>query len=167
LPSCKKDDHDGGNANLTAYVQVTNSAMGSAAPDFYLDATKVSTWEVPYGASTAFCLLRQANQAKFENTGSASVNTTVKLTLEAGKYSACFMPMVILMATTKPTGQHPNQVAGVRFINLSAKRSSNVDIAATGGANLVSDLAYKAASAYMTSMLPLHFRLHLPAHHLL
>jgi hypothetical protein len=148
--SCKKDDHDGGNANLTAYVQVTNSAMGSAAQDFYLDTTKVSTWEVPYGASTAFLPIKAGeHQAKFENTGSASVNTTLKLTLEAGKYYSVFYADGNSYGNYEADRTAPQSgKARVRFINLSSKLSSNVDIAATGGAKLVSDLAYKAASAY-------------------
>jgi hypothetical protein len=151
IASCKKDHHHGGdNTDLTAYVQVTNSAMGSSAQDFYLDTTKVSTWEVPYGASTAFLPVKAGDyQAKFKNTGSPEVNASLNLSANPGKYYSVFYTDSCSYSHYEDDRTAPQSgKARVRFINLSSKLSSNVDITTADGAKVVSGLAFKAASAY-------------------
>lgn len=149
ITSCKKDHHDG-DTNLTAYVQVTNSAIGSPAQDFYLDSTKVSTWEVPYGASTAFLPIKAGeHEAKFKTSGSPKVNAALDLSASPGKYYSVFYADSCSYSRYQADRTAPQSgKARVRFINLSSKLSSNVDIAAAGGTKLVSNLAFKAASAY-------------------
>jgi uncharacterized protein DUF4397 len=153
VTSCKKDHHGGDDdddTNLTAYVQVTNSAMGSPAQDFYLDNTKVSTWEVPYGASTAFLTIKAGDhEAGFKTSGSPKVNTTLDFTVDPGKYYSVFYADSCSYSNYLDDRTAPQSgKARVRFINLSSKLPSNVDIAAAGGAKLVSNLAFKAASGY-------------------
>ncbi len=145
--SCSKDNS---NNNLSANVQVTNAAEGSTAQDFYVDSSKVTTSAVAYGSSSTFLTTKTGNhQGTFKNSGTATVNASFALSLEAGKYYSVFYAGSNAYGsyqddrTTPQTGK-----ARVRFINLTTALSSNVDFAATGGAKLVSNLAYKAASAY-------------------
>lgn len=154
ITSCKKDHHGSGdgddNANLTAYIQVTNSAIGSTAQDFYLDNTKINTWEVAYGASTAFLPVKAGDhEARFKNSGSPKVNAALDLSADPGKYYSVFYADSCSYSRYQDDRTAPKSgKARVRFINLSSKLSSNVDIAAAGGTKLVSNLAFKAASAY-------------------
>jgi hypothetical protein len=145
--SCSKDNS---NNNLSAYVQVTNSAEASAPQDFYVDNVKVTTSAVAYGSSSTFLATKTGNhQAMFENSGTSTANASFSMSLEAGKYYSVFYASGNSYGSYQDDRTAPQTgKARVRFINLSSALSSNVDFAATSGAKLVSNLSYKAASAY-------------------
>lgn len=147
LTSCMKD---GGSTSLSTFVQVTNSAEGSVPQDFYLDSAKVSTSAVAYGSSSAYLKTTPGNHlAKFKNSGTANANASLSLSLEAGQYYSVFYADGNASASFQDDRTAPQAgKAKVRFINLSSALSSTVDFAAAGGAKLVSNLAYKTASAY-------------------
>jgi len=145
--SCTKDK---ANTSLSAYVQVANSAEGSAPQDFYLDNSKVTTSAVAYGQSSTFIESSAGDRmGAFKNTGSATTNTSVNLSLSAGKYYTVFY----VDGNTHTTVQDdrtapPSGKARIRFINLSSALSSNVDFALSGGAKLASAIGFKGVSEY-------------------
>jgi hypothetical protein len=147
LTSCMKD---GGNNNLPAFVQVANSSEASVPQDFYLDSTRLTTSAVAYGSSSTFLKTAPGNyQARFKNSGTSVVNVTFSLVLTAGKSYSIFYTDGNSYTSFEDERSTPQSgKARVRFINLSSALSSNVDFAAAGGAKLVSNLAYKTASAY-------------------
>jgi len=147
LASCSKDKNS---AALTAHVQVANSAQGSAPQDFYLNNAKVTASAVAYGQSSAFITSSTGDRAgAFKNTGSAATNASVNLSLEAGKYYTVFYIDDNSSTTVEDDRTAPQTgKARIRFINLSSALSSNLDFAVSGGAKLVSAIAYKGASAY-------------------
>jgi hypothetical protein len=146
LNSCMKD---GGNTNLPAFVQVSNSSEASVPQDFYLDSTRLTTSAVAYGSSTTFLTTAPGNyQARFKNSGTGTVSVTFSLALTAGKSYSVFYTDGNSYASFQDERSTPQSgKARVRFINLSSA-SQNVDFAAAGGAKLVSNLGYKTASAY-------------------
>jgi hypothetical protein len=147
LTSCKKSNTSAG---LSAYLMITNSAQASTPQDFYLDNSKVNASAMAYSQSSGFIKTNTGDrQGQFKAAGSGSVETTINLSLSAGKYYSVFYTDGN-SATTKEDDRTPPQSgkARVRFINLSSAFSSKIDIIAAGGASLVSDLAFKDASSY-------------------
>ncbi|MDB5025009.1 MAG: hypothetical protein JWP78_2764 [Mucilaginibacter sp.] len=148
MTSCMKD---GSNNNLPAFVQVVNSSEASLPQDFYLDSTRLTTSAVAYGSGSAFLNAAPGNyQARFKNSGTATVNVTFTLALTAGKSYSVFYTEGNSYTSFQDERSVPQSgKARVRFINLSSALPSNIDFAAAGGAKLVSNLAYKTASTYM------------------
>jgi hypothetical protein len=149
LSSCSKNNDSGG-SSMSAYVQVTNSADGSTAQDFYVDNTKLTTSAVAYGSSSDFLTASTGNhQGKFETSGTSTVNASVSLSPQAGKYYSVFY--VDGNSTTSYQADRTAPQSGkarIRFINLSSALSTAVDFGITTGAKVASNLAYKAASTY-------------------
>ena len=145
--SCRKDKV---NSSLTAYVQVANSAEGSAPQDFYLDNSKVTTSAVAYGQSSTFITSSTGDRmGAFKNSGSSSTNTSVNLSLSGGQYYTVFYLNGNEHTTVQDDRTKPQSgKARIRFINLSSALSSNVDFALSGGAKLVSAVGFKGASDY-------------------
>jgi hypothetical protein len=145
--SCSKSND---NANLSAYVKVTNSSEASLPQDFFIDNTKVSSSAVAYTQSTDYLTTNTGDkQGQFKNTGSATANATINLDLAAGKYYSVFYVDGNSSTTYENDRTDPQTgKARVRFINLSSAISANVDFGVKAGAKLVTALAYKAASAY-------------------
>ncbi|MBS1525104.1 MAG: DUF4397 domain-containing protein [Bacteroidetes bacterium] len=146
LSSCKKD---GNNNSLSAYVIATNSAQGSAAQDFYLNNNKAAS-AIAYGSSSDYISASTADkQGSFKNTGTATANTTFNLSLTAGQYYDVFYTEDNSAVTAQNDRTAPdNGKAKIRFINLSSALQTNVDFGVSGGAKLVSAIAYKGASSY-------------------
>jgi hypothetical protein len=147
LSSCKKSSSS---ASLTANLMITNSAQGSTPQDFYLDNNKLNGSAMAYSQSSAFISTSAgSHQGQFKASGTGTVDATTTLSLAAGKYYSVFYTDGNSSTTAEDDRTAPQSgKSRVRFINLSSALTSNVDIAATGSANLVSGLAYKAASAY-------------------
>ncbi|MDB5122821.1 MAG: hypothetical protein JWP94_950 [Mucilaginibacter sp.] len=147
LSSCKKSSSS---ASLSAYVMVTNSAQGSTPQDFYLDNNKLNSSAMAYSQSSAFITTSAgSHQGQFKASGTGTVDATTTLSLAAGKYYDVFYTDGGSATTAEDDRTAPQSgKSRVRFINLSSALTSNIDIAATGSANLISALAYKAASAY-------------------
>jgi uncharacterized protein DUF4397 len=146
LTSCSKDKD---NASLSASVMVTNSAQGSQPQDFYLD-NKMSASAVAYGTSSGYISANISdNQAAFKNSGSAAVNSSFSLSLAAGQYYDVFYNDDNTSTTIQDNRTAPSSgKARIRFINLSSSLQSDVDFGISGGAKIVSNIGYKAASAY-------------------
>lgn len=149
LGSCSKKS-DKGTENMSAYVQVTNSADGSVAQDFYLDNTKITTSAVAYGSSSDFLAASTGDrQGKFETAGTSTVNASVSLSMQAGKYYSVFFTDGNAATSYQADRTAPQSgKARIRFINLSSALTTAVDFGVTSGATVASNLAYKAASSY-------------------
>lgn len=148
LSSCSKK-HDE-NENMSAFVKVTNAAEGSAAQDFYLDNTKLTASSVAYGSSSDFLTASTGNhQGKFEDSGTTTVNTSLALSLQPGKYYSVFYADGKSYGSFEDDRTMPQSgKIRVRFINLSSAVNTAVDFGITTGSKIASNLAYKAASTY-------------------
>ncbi|HTK19039.1 MAG TPA: DUF4397 domain-containing protein [Mucilaginibacter sp.] len=148
LSSCSKKNDE--NENMSAYVKVTNAAEGSAAQDFYLDDAKLTASAVTYGSSSDFVAASTGNhQGKFEDSGTATVNASFSLSLQAGKYYSVFYAdgkSYGSFADDRTTPQSGK--IRIRFINLCSALGTAADFGITTGSKVASNLAYKAASAY-------------------
>jgi hypothetical protein len=145
--SCKKSDNT---VDSAAYVMATNSAETSDPLDFYLDNAKANTSALAYTNSTAYIAVSAGNhQVQFKSSSTSSINTSTTAAFSSGQFYSVFYTDDQSVVTTQDDRTPPQSgKARVRFINLSAIVSSNVDFAINGGARLVSGLAYKVASAY-------------------
>ena len=149
LSSCSKKS-DNASENMSAHVQATNSADGSTAQDFYLDNTKLTTSSIAYGSSSDFLTASTGDhQGKFAASGASTVNASVSLSLQAGKYYSVFY-VDGNSAVSYPADRTAPQSgkARIRFVNLSSALTTAVDFGVTSGAAVASNLAYKAASTY-------------------
>jgi Domain of unknown function (DUF4397) len=147
-----------------AFVRVANSSEGSTPQDFYLNNSKVNTSAVAYTQSSNYATTSNGNKTgEFRSTGTATVNSSASLNIEAGKYytvyytggtasSASFTTLD--EQTTPSTGK-----AKVRFVHLSSAAAASIDLAIQGGAKVVSNLAYKTASAYQEVNAATNFQL--------
>lgn len=149
LSSCSKKNDNGG-GSMSAYVQITNSADGSAAQDFYVGNTKLTTSAVAYGSSTDFLTTSTGDHdGKFETSGTSTVNASVSLSMQAGKYYSVFYVDGNTAASYPADRTAPQSgKARIRFINLSSALTTAVDFGITSGSAVASNLAYKAASTY-------------------
>jgi hypothetical protein len=148
LPSCSKND----NNDLNANVMIVNSFEGSAAQDFYLNSAKVNTQAVAYAQSSSYISTASGDKvAEFKNTGSAQANATSNTTLEGGKYYTFYYTGSGSSSQTAKTEDDmsapPSGKCKVRYINLNANGSSNIDFS-FNGTKLGSNLAYKSASSF-------------------
>jgi hypothetical protein len=148
LSSCSKNDNN--NSSTSAYVQVSNAADGSSSQDFYVDNTKLTTSALAYGSSSDFLMASTGDhQGKFESSGTSTVNASVALSLQAGKYYSVFYVDGNAASSYEADRTTPQSgKARIRFINLSSALSTAVDFGITTGAKVATNLAYKAASAY-------------------
>lgn len=148
LSSCSKNDN--GSSSTSAYVQVSNAADGSPSQDFYVDNNKLTTSAVVYGSSSDFLMTSTGDhQGKFESSGTSTVNASVSLSLQAGKYYSVFYVEGNSASSYQADRTIPQSgKARIRFINLSSGLSTAVDFGITTGAKVATNLAYKAASAY-------------------
>ncbi len=145
--SCKKSDSS---ASLSANLMITNAAQTSTPQDFYLDNSKANSSAIAYSQSSAFISTKEGGHlGQFKASGSGTVDATTNLSLGAGKYYDVFYADDNSATAAEDDRTAPQSgKSRVRFINLSSALKSNIDVAATGSANLVSGLTYKAASAY-------------------
>ncbi|HVS90986.1 MAG TPA: DUF4397 domain-containing protein [Mucilaginibacter sp.] len=143
--SCKKDDHN----TLSAYVIATNAAQSSTAQDFYLNNNKAAS-AIAYGSSSNYISASTADkQGSFKDTGTSTTNTTFNLSLTGGQYYDVFYTDDKSAVTAQNDRTAPgNGKAKIRFINLSSALQANVDFGISGGAKLVSAIAYKGVSSY-------------------
>ncbi|MDF3078080.1 MAG: hypothetical protein K0S09_1969 [Sphingobacteriaceae bacterium] len=152
--SCSKDDNDG-TASGTAHVMIVNSVEGSSSQDFYLDDAKVNSQAVAYKQTNGYFDVAAGNhKADFKTSGSASVNSTSNVNLQAGKYYTVYYTGTTSSSSTLTTEDDLSApaagMAKVRFVHLSSAAASAIDIGVTGASKLATGLAYKTASAYYT-----------------
>ena len=153
LSSCSKDDDDD-KMQGTAHVMVVNSVEGSGDVNLYLDNNRFTTNAVAYGESTSY-MDAGAGSRNAEFRAFGDVKTNFNLSLETGKYYSVFYSGSAstgsYVVTEDDRSAPPSGKAKVRFVHLSSAAASSVDFGLLGTTNkLVSNLAYKAASAYQT-----------------
>lgn len=149
LSACSKSDNPAP-TTASAYVMATNSAEASDAQDFYSDNHKVSTSALAYTQSTAYIDVKAgSHQLQFKSSANATVNSSATLNAASGKYYSVFYTDDKSTVTTTDDHTAPQTgKARVRFINLSSALNAAVDFGITGSTKLVTNLAYKTASAY-------------------
>ncbi len=164
LSSCKKDDEVDtvevfGNMN----IRVVNAVVGSNAQDFYQNSTKLSTTAVSYGENTPYLTgLAGTSTFSFKNAGT-SVSTATLLSASTGtNVSYTVYYLTDGSGTAQITGFVDDNTAPssgkakVRFVNLGLvfANNLNVNVSGTGGASLVTGLAFNNATANYASIDP-------------
>lgn len=154
FPSCTKDDAGAGlNLTGTVNLRIVNGAEGSGAQDFFLDNTKVNSSAVAYTETTAYTTTNAGSrQGQFKASGSSTTTASANLVFEKDKYYTVYLggsaSSSSVVATSDDMTPPPSGKARVRFVHLSSAVTSGIDLAITGGAKIVSGLAYQTASAY-------------------
>jgi len=157
LSSCKKDDNPSSPAVIkqAAYVSITNAVEGSLAQDLYLDGVKVnlSAQAVSYGQTSSYLTSTEGTHAgNFTNTNTTTATASVNVTFTGGQYYSIYYTgsgsgqssVTLVDDLTAPAAGK----AKVRFVQLSQALTAGVDFGINATTKLVSNLAYKAASAY-------------------
>src|SRR6476619_4756770 len=151
LTSCSSNS----NSEITgdAYVRIVNSSESAPPQDFYLDSTKVNSSAVVYGQNTNYLTTTSGNRkARFKTAGTTTVNSSSNVNINAGNYYTVYYTGGTSSSanyTTEDNLVAPTAgKAKVRFVHLSSAAAASIDLAIQGGQKIVSNLAYKAASAY-------------------
>ncbi len=144
---------DDNEINADAYLRVVNASEGSAAQDFFLDDTKLTSSAVAYTQSSTYLTTKNGvKSGSFKTSGNTTINSSADLNIDGGKYyTVYYTGGTSTSATYTATTDDMNAVANkakVRFVHLSSAAAANVDLAIQGGAKIVNNLAYKTASAY-------------------
>lgn len=150
--SCDKDNDDD-NEPAIASVRVVNTVQGSASQDLYLDDVKLNSSAVAYAENSEYIKTSAGNRkGAFKSSGSSTVNTSFDLSLKAGKYYSVYFASDASSSTNYVVEDDmvapAANKAKVRFVHLSSAAANKVDLAISAGTKIVTDLAYKAASAY-------------------
>jgi hypothetical protein len=150
--ACSNDDDN--EIKADAYVRIVNASEGSPAQDFYLDSTKLNSSAVAYAESSAYLTTTDGDKlGRFKTSGTAQVNSSANLDIDGGKYYTVYHTGGTSSSAsfTTTVDEHVNASANkakVRFVHLSSAAANKIDLAIQGGAKIISDLAYKSASAY-------------------
>ncbi len=153
--SCSKDDTGALNLTGSVNLMIVNGAEGTAPQDYYSDGTKVNATAVAYAQNTSYISTPAGNHAgEFRTSGSTAVTASGAVTFENGKYYSVYLSGSGTSASSFASEDDMSAPAAgkskVRFVHLSSAVTSSVDFGVTGGAKIVSALAYKTASAYNT-----------------
>lgn len=150
--SCKNDKDDDPQT-ATASLTIVNSVEGSAAQDFYINDSKVSS-NLAYGSSATLTVPAGTSKGTFTNTSSTAANVNSTFTLSANSNQTLFL--IKNMDGSYGVNAYSNDntstsgKARVRFINVSPVLSAAINVTTSTGTSLASTLAYKGASAYQT-----------------
>lgn len=151
LSACTDDNED---ITADAYIRVVNASEGSAAQDFYLNNSKVSANAVAYTQSSSYITTTNGTKTgEFKTTGTATVNASSNINIEAGKYYTVYYTggtssSATFTTTTDEMVNTSANKAKVRFVHLSSAAANSIDLAIQGGTKIVNNLAYKGVSAY-------------------
>jgi hypothetical protein len=148
ITGCNKNDDT--EVTGTAYVKAVNSAEASAPQDFYVDDSKQSTTALAYTQATSYSTVNAGTRnIQFKTSGTATVNVSGGVFLNPGSYSTFYYSGDNTAVAVQDDNTSPQSgKARVRFINLSSAINNSVDFGITAGAKIVTNLAYKTASAY-------------------
>jgi hypothetical protein len=148
LTACNKSNND--EVTGFAYVRAANSAQASAPQDFYIDDSKVNTSPLAYTQSTSYATAYAgAHTAIFKTSSTGTVNVSGSIYLSTGTYSTIYYADDNTGVATADDRTPPQSgKARVRFINLSSALNSSVDFGLSAGSKIITNLAYKTASAY-------------------
>lgn len=149
--ACTSDDNE---ITADAYVRVVNASQGSSPQDFYLDSTKLTSSAVAYMQNSGYLTTKNGSKlGKFKTSGTANVNSSANINISAGKYYTVYYTgetsaSAGFTATLDENVKPAANKARVRFVHLSSAAAEKIDLAIQGGAKIISDLAYRSASAY-------------------
>ena len=148
LAGCNKNS--GPEVTGTAYVRAANSAQASAPQDFYIDESKVNTSALAYTQITPYATAYAgAHTAIFKTSSTGTVNVSGTIYLSPGTYSTLYYADDNTGVATGDDRTAPQSgKARVRFMNLSTALNGSVDFGISTGNKIVTNLAYKIASAY-------------------
>lgn len=145
---CKKNNDT--EVSGTAYVRAVNSAEASVPQDFYVDDSKLNTTALAYTQATSYFTVNAgSHNTQFKTSGTTTVNVSGGIFLTPGTYSTFYYTSdnTGVAVQDDPTSPQTGK-ARIRFINLSSALNSNVDFGLSTGNKIVTNLAYKTASAY-------------------
>jgi hypothetical protein len=148
LTACNKNSDP--EVTGTAYVRAVNSAEASAPQDFYVDDSKQSTTPLAYTQTSAYTTVNAGtHNVQFRTSGTATVNVSGGVFLNPGSYSTFYYASDNTAVAVQDDNTAPQSgKARVRFINLNSALNSSVDFGLSSGNKIVTNLAYKIASAY-------------------
>ncbi len=148
LFGCNKSSND--EVSGTAYVRAVNSAEASAPQDFYVDDSKQNTTAMAYTQASSYTTVNAGtHNVQFRTSGTATINVSGGVFVNPGTYSTFYYASDnTAVAVQDDNTPPPSGKARVRFINLSSTLNSSVDFGLSSGNKIVTNLAYKTASAY-------------------
>lgn len=153
VSSCSKDDDN--DSMMNAKLSFVNTVEGSAAQDIFINDSKVSTSAVAYGSSSNEISTTAGNKTiSFKNANSATVTASAEVNTNVNSSHTAFLvkqangTMGISLYANDNTAASGK--AKVRFINVAPMLTSTINVTTSTGTNLISALAFKAASAYQT-----------------
>ena len=146
LSSCTKD---GSVDTKNSYLLVTNAAEASAPQDFYADSTQLVT-TLAYGSSSSFIPTPSGSHlGRYKNAGTTVVNASFNMILGGGQsYNVFYIDGNSYAIFPNDRSAPQSGKARIRFINLSTALTTPIDITASSGGALVSNLGFKSASAF-------------------
>lgn len=145
---CNKNDDT--EVTGTAYVRAVNSAEASAPQDFYVDDSKQNSTALAYTQASSYSTVNAGtHNTQFRTSGTTTVNVSGGVFLNPGTYSTFYYCSDNTGVAVQDDNTNPQSgKARVRFINLSSAFNNSVDFGITSGNKIVTNLAYKVASAY-------------------
>jgi hypothetical protein len=153
IMGCKKDNSNNATNTEPAHINIINAVDGSASQDFYLDNAVVTTSAVAYGRSSGSFQVPYGNhQAKFNDAGTETTNTSFSISLDGGNSYNIYYTGNDTTNTALVTENNllapPSAYAKVRFLYLNKEGPQLVDFALAGSTKLVTKLTYKTISGY-------------------
>ncbi|WP_187774923.1 DUF4397 domain-containing protein [Pedobacter sp. BS3] len=153
LSSCSKHDDDDVYASGSVDVMVVNGNEASAPQNFYLDDAKINGSAVAYTEATSYVKTRSGNRkGEFRSSVTGQVNTSATYTIQKDRHYTFYYTgnasASDAVMTEDDLSSPSSGKAKVRYVHLSTAAASNVDVAVQGGAKLISNLAYKSATAF-------------------
>ncbi|RZA03305.1 MAG: DUF4397 domain-containing protein [Sphingobacteriaceae bacterium] len=148
ITGCNKKDNT--EVSGTAYIRAVNSAETSAPQDFYVDDSKQNSTALAYTQASAYTTVNAGtHNAQFRTSGTATVNVSGGIYLDPGTYSTFYYSSDNTGVVVNDDNTNPQSgKARVRFINLSSAFNNSVDFGMSAGNKIITNLAYKTASAY-------------------
>ncbi len=146
--SCKKNNDDN-QMGASTVIAINASSSLSTGQDFYVNNVKMNASALAYSQNTGYLSVQDANNVQFRSAGTSNVSASSAVNFSTGrKYSVYLTDDASIVYQENDQTAPASGKARVRFINLSQALSSKADVSLNAGAKIVSDLAYKAASAY-------------------
>ncbi len=148
LSSCKKNN-DEAQMGTSAVIAINAASSASTGQDFYVNNVKMNSSALAYSQNTGYVNVQNATNVQFKSAGTSTVNATSNVNFAAGKkYSVYFTDDNAIVYQENDQTAPSSGKARVRFVNLSQALSAKADVGLNAGAKFISDLAYKAVSAY-------------------
>ena len=149
LNGCKKDEVD---TNAYTYISVVNASPTVSTYDVFLSGARINSAALPSGGAVPYSQrLAGSYELKFSIAGRAESVLTKTVSLPQDAYQTFFLvgrtaPFDGFM-TTEEVSATSTTHAYVRFVNVSPDAPA-LDLAIKGGAAVVTNRAFKTASAF-------------------